>query len=78
MRYRGVSEASHLSTRQGAIQLAPSQGSASLDWGVTKSTTPYDPCGRTSRYRCDHKGRILYRDLIPPVVRGEYAPPTGG
>ena len=29
MRYRGVSEAPHLSTRQGAIQLAPSQGSQS-------------------------------------------------
>ena len=61
MRYRGVSEASHLSTRQGAIQLAPSRRGTSSErlagrgYGIV-----FDPCGRTSRYECDRKGRWVY------------------
>ena len=63
-----LSDKGILSTRQGAIQLAPSRRSTSSErlagrgYGIV-----FDPCGRTSRYECDRKGRRVWGAWFPPV-----------
>ena len=57
------------STRQGATQLAPSRGQSPKTGGETISPFPYDPCGRTSPIKCDHKGRWINRTSFPASLR---------
>ena len=62
-------EVSYESTRQGAIQIAPSRRGRESpnDWRGDFAIRPIDPCGRTYPSKCDHKGRMVVYTSFPPV-----------
>ena len=59
-----------LRTRQGATQIAPGRRGQTPpnDQRETRNSKLIDPCGRTSRCRCDHKGRGIWGNRNPPVI----------